>query len=61
LVWIDDGATRQYALHDYYSTIAVTNTSGVVQQRYGFSAYGERKVLDLKQANFYGQRAVKQS
>ena len=46
LVWIDDGATRQYALHDYYSIIAVTNTSGVVQQRYGFSAYGERRVLN---------------
>jgi RHS repeat-associated protein len=46
LVWIDDGATREYALHDYYSIIAVTNASGVVQQRYGFSAYGERKVLD---------------
>ncbi len=46
LAWIDDGATRQYALHDYYSIIAVTNTSGVVQQRYGFSAYGERRVLN---------------
>jgi hypothetical protein len=46
LVWIDDGATRQYALHDYYSIIAVTNASGVVQQRYGFSAYGERRVLN---------------
>src|SRR5207302_439405 len=42
-----------YALHDFFNTTAVVNTSGTVLERYAYDAYGFSRVMD---ANF-GSRA----
>jgi RHS repeat-associated protein len=47
----DVGATgtfneRLYTVHDYFHPTGVTNTSGVVQERYGYDAYGLSRVMD---------------
>ncbi len=44
---------RLYALHDFFNTTGVVNTSGTVLERYGYDAYGISRVMD---ANF-GSRA----
>ncbi|MEO8494662.1 MAG: RHS repeat-associated core domain-containing protein, partial [Planctomycetota bacterium] len=47
LVCRDDASDRLYALQDrQYKTIAVTNTSGTVQERYNYTPYGETFVYD---------------
>lgn len=40
LVLRDNGATRFYALHDYLNCTAIIDTTGTVQERYGYNAYG---------------------
>jgi RHS repeat-associated protein len=37
---------RLYALHDYFHPTAVADTSGTVQERYGYDAYGASRVMD---------------
>jgi len=37
---------RLYALHDFFNTTAVVNTSGTVLERYGYDAYGFSRVMD---------------
>ncbi len=34
-----------YALHDYYNVTTIVNTSGVVQERYGYTAFGETRFM----------------
>jgi RHS repeat-associated protein len=36
---------RRYALHDYSNVTAIVDTSGAVQERYGFEAYGQARVM----------------
>ena len=36
---------RLYALMDYYSCTSIVDTSGVVQERYDYSAFGERRIM----------------
>lgn len=54
LVTRDAGATRYYALHDYFNCTAVTDTSGAVQERYGYNAYGQVRFMDAS----FGSRAT---
>ena len=35
-----------YVIHDYYNPTAVVNASGVVQERYAYSAFGIRSIMD---------------
>jgi RHS repeat-associated protein len=36
---------RRYALHDYSNVTAIVDTSGAAQERYGFDAYGQPRVM----------------
>ncbi len=36
-----------YALHDYYNVTAITDTSGDVQERYGYTAFGESRFMEV--------------
>ena len=56
-----DGGTlneRFYALHDYFNPTAVVDTSGAVQERYGYDAYGASRVMaadfSLRATSSYG-------
>ena len=44
----DDGTLdeRLYATMDYFNGTAVLNTSGVVQERYAYSAFGVRRIME---------------
>ena len=44
---------RLYVLHDYFQPTAVINTSGAVQERYGYNAYGAVSFMTAA----YGSRA----
>ncbi len=46
LVLRDRGSERLYAIQDYFQPTAVTNTSGVVLERYGYEAFGTSRVMD---------------
>ncbi|MFO1458227.1 MAG: RHS repeat-associated core domain-containing protein [Verrucomicrobiota bacterium] len=46
LVLRDQGSTRHYVLHDYFNVTAIINTSGTVQERYGFDSFGATRVMD---------------
>ena len=35
-----------YALHDYYNVTAIVDTSGVVKERYGYTAFGETRFMN---------------
>ena len=45
LILRDQGGTRHYVLHDFFNVTAIVNTSGTVQERYGYNAYGECRVM----------------
>jgi RHS repeat-associated protein len=45
LVLRDRGSERFYALHDYFNCTAVADTSGTVQERYGYNAFGAPRVM----------------
>jgi RHS repeat-associated protein len=49
LVLRDRGSERFYVLHDAVSVTAIIDTSGAVQERYGYDAFGYGRVMD---ANF---------
>lgn len=46
LVLRDQSSTRHYVLHDYFNVTAIINTSGTVQERYGYDAFGACRVMD---------------
>jgi RHS repeat-associated protein len=37
---------RFYVLHDFFHISAIVDTSGVVQERYGYDAFGQSRVMD---------------
>ncbi|MEO7860064.1 MAG: RHS repeat-associated core domain-containing protein, partial [Nitrospirales bacterium] len=37
---------RLYVTHDYFSPTAITDATGAVQERYAYSAYGVRRIMD---------------
>ncbi len=49
LVLRDKGSQRLYVLHDFFHPTSVINTSGAVQERYHYDAFGTSLVMD---ANF---------
>jgi len=49
LVLRDRGSERFYSLQDVFSCTAIVDTSGTVQERYGYNAFGLSRVMD---ANF---------
>jgi RHS repeat-associated protein len=57
LVLRDRGSERFYGLHDYFSCTAIVDTSGTVQERYGYNAFGHSRVMDadfnLRTASLY--------
>ena len=54
LVERDRGSERFYVLHDHLSVTAIINTTGAVQERYGYDGFGPRRVLDAS----FGARAA---
>jgi RHS repeat-associated protein len=46
LILRDHGGTRHYVLHDYFNVTAIVNTSGTVQERYGYDAFGAVRYLN---------------
>jgi len=46
LILRDRGSERLYALHDPLSVTALVNTSGVVQERYGYDGFGGSRVMN---------------
>ncbi len=46
LVLRDRGSERLYVIQDYFQPTAVTDTSGVVLERYGYEAFGTSRVMD---------------
>ena len=45
LVLRDRGTERLYVIQDYFQPTAVMDTSGVVQERYGYEAFGTSRVM----------------
>ena len=45
LVLRDAGTQRFYALHDYFNCTAIVDTTGAVQERYGYNAFGQVRFL----------------
>jgi len=45
LVLRDNGAVRFYAFHDYFNCTAIADTTGAVQERYGYNAFGQVRFL----------------
>jgi RHS repeat-associated protein len=45
LVLRDQSTSRLYALHDYFNCTAVADTMGTVQERYGYNAFGQPRVM----------------
>ncbi len=54
LVLRDRGTERLYVIQDYFQPTAVMNTSGTVQERYGYSAFGTTRVMTAS----FGSRAT---
>ncbi len=54
LIERDRGSERFYVLHDHLSVTAIVNTTGVVQERYGYDGFGPQRVLDAS----FGARAA---
>jgi RHS repeat-associated protein len=46
LILRDRGSERFYSLQDVFSCIAIVDTSGTVQERYGYNAFGLSRVMD---------------
>jgi len=46
LILRDSGGTRHYVLHDYFNVTAIINTSGAVQERYGYDAFGAVRFMN---------------
>jgi RHS repeat-associated protein len=46
LVLRDRGTERFYSLQDVFSCTAIVDTSGTVQERYGYNAFGLSRVMD---------------
>jgi RHS repeat-associated protein len=46
LVERDRGAERFYAFHDYFNCTAIADTTGAVQERYGYDGFGTSRVMD---------------
>ncbi len=57
LIIRDRGAERFYVLHDYFHPTGVLSTAAVVQERYGYDAFGAGRVMDgafsLRSASLY--------
>ena len=51
LIYREESSTRYYALHDYYSVTAIVDTSGNVQERYGYDAFGATRYMDSSFGN----------
>jgi len=45
LIYREYSGTRYYALHDYFSVTAIVDTSGNVQERYGYDAFGNVRFM----------------
>ena len=45
LVLRDYGTQRLYAMHDYFNCTAIVDTSGVVQERYGYNGFGQVRFM----------------
>jgi RHS repeat-associated protein len=49
---------RFYVLHDYFNVAGITNTSGTVQERYGYDAFGASRTMDAsfgsRSSSLYG-------
>ena len=41
LVLRDYGSQRMYAMHDYFNCTAIVDTTGTVQERYGYNGFGQ--------------------
>jgi len=52
LVLRDQSTTRHYVLNDLVNVTSIINTSGTVQERYGYNAFGTSRVMN---ANFVVQ------
>ena len=46
LILRDRGSERFYSLQDVFSCTAIVDTSGTVQERYGYNAFGLSRVMD---------------
>ena len=46
LVERDRGSERFYAFHDYFNCTAIADTTGTVQERYGYDGFGASRVMD---------------
>jgi RHS repeat-associated protein len=53
LVLRDQGGARLYALHDYFHPTAVIDTTGAVQERYGYDGFGTPRYMTAA----FGSRA----
>ncbi|MBK9140570.1 MAG: hypothetical protein IPM17_17750 [Verrucomicrobia bacterium] len=53
LVERDRSSERFYVLHDHLSVTAIINTTGAVQERYGYDGFGPQRVMDAS----FGARA----
>ena len=45
LILRDRTSERLYAFHDYFSCTAVADTTGTVQERYGYNGFGQPRVM----------------
>jgi RHS repeat-associated protein len=45
LVLRDKGSERLYVFHDYFNATAVADAQGSVQERYGYDAFGQSRVM----------------
>jgi RHS repeat-associated protein len=54
LIARDRGSERFYVLHDHLSVTAIINTTGAVQERYGYDGFGPQRVMDAS----FGARAA---
>ena len=46
LVLRDQSSTRHYVLNDHVNVTSIINTSGTVQERYGYNAFGTSRVMN---------------
>jgi RHS repeat-associated protein len=46
LILRDRGSERFYSLQDVFSCTAIADTAGIVQERYGYNAFGLSRVMD---------------
>jgi RHS repeat-associated protein len=45
LVLRDYGSQRMYAMHDYFNCTAIADTTGTVQERYGYNGFGQANFM----------------